>query len=74
MITLENYYRKTPKFWKRIGDTALFGIPLITAAVASIPMDEGIKLWIIGIGDLILALIKIITKFIGDEATEPVQK
>jgi len=70
MITLENYYKKTPKFWKRIGDTALFGIPLITAAIIPMPIEETTKLWIIGVCDLFLALIKIITKFIGDEITD----
>ena len=69
-IALNNYNRKTPRFWKRIGDTALFGIPFITAAITPMPFEETTKLWVIGVCDLILALIKIVTKFIGDEATD----
>lgn len=70
MIRLSNYYKQTPRLWKRIGDTALFGIPLLTAAFASIPMDENVKLWIIGVCNVALALVKIITKFIGDDVPE----
>lgn len=69
-IRLSNYYKRTPALWKRIGDAALFGIPLLTGAFASIPMDENTKLWIIGVCNVVLAVVKIITKFIGVEPVE----
>lgn len=63
----ENYYRKTPRNWKQFGDACLLGIPLISGAIMTAPMDETVKLWVIFGCNIALAIAKMVTKFIGDE-------
>lgn len=69
-LKVSNYYRKTPKLWKRLGDSALVGIPLISSAFMTAPLPEDIKLWLIFGCNILLAIFKIITKFIGEERTD----
>jgi hypothetical protein len=66
-LAVANYYKKTPKSWKRLGDTALFGIPLISTAIIASPLSENVKLWTLFICNITLALVKIVTKFVGEE-------
>ena len=63
----ENYYRKTPRNWKQFGDACLVGIPIISGAIMTAPMDETAKLWVIFGCNIALAIAKMVTKFIGDE-------
>ena len=69
-LRYENYYRRTPRRWKRFGDACLVGIPLISSAIMTAPMDETVKLWVIFACNITLAIAKIITKFIGDEESD----
>jgi len=69
-FNLNNYYRKTPRNWKQIGDACLIGIPLISGALMTAPMDETVKLWLIFGCNIALAIMKMVTKFIGDEETD----
>jgi len=66
MLAYENYFKKTPIFWKRIGDAALLGIPLISTAIVTSPLGENAKMWAMFICNISLAVLKMITKFIGD--------
>jgi len=66
-LKVSNYYKKTPKFWKRLGDSALVGIPLISSALMTAPIPEDLKLWLMFVCNIALAIFKIITKFIGEE-------
>jgi len=66
MLAVENYYKKTPTFWKRIGDAALLGIPLISTAIVTSPLGDNTKMWAMFICNILLAAVKMITKFIGD--------
>ena len=69
-LKVSNYYRKTPKFWKRLGDSALVGIPLISSALMTAPLPEDIKLWLMFGCNILLAAFKIMTKFIGEEVID----
>lgn len=68
MISIDNYYKKTPRIAKLIGDIMLFSAPLISAAVMAAPFAEPLKSWILFGVNMTLVIGKIITKFIGDEA------
>ena len=69
-IKLSNYYRRTPKWAKNIGDAALISIPLVSSAIMSAPMDETTKLWMIFVCNILLAVVKFITKLVGEEPIE----
>lgn len=70
MIALSNYYKKTPKNVKLVGDIFLFTAPLLSAAVMAAPFIEPTKSWILFGVNMVLIIGKIITKFIGDEPIE----
>ena len=42
---INNYYKPTPKKWRKIGDAILFLSASISAFIPTSPLDEGIKLW-----------------------------
>lgn len=42
---INNYYKPTPKKWRRIGDAILFISASISAFIPTSPLDEGSKLW-----------------------------
>lgn len=65
-----NYYRRTPRSWKRFGDICLFGAPLLSGAVMSAPLDEPLKSWILFAINIVLVMAKILTKFVGDQPIE----
>lgn len=69
-LKLSNYYRKTPRWAKNIGDAALISIPLVSSAIMGAPLDETTKLWMIFVCNIALAVIKFITKLVGNEPIE----
>ena len=74
MIAISNYYKRTPKKWKLIGDICLFAIPILETPILALPISDDIKAWIAPILALILGLAKIITKFLGSEPIEPTEE
>ena len=68
MIAIDNYYRKTPKIAKLVGDIMLFSAPLLSGVIMAAPFPEPLKAWILFGVNMVLVIGKIITKFIGDEA------
>ena len=42
---INNYYKPTPKKWRKIGDAILFISASISAFIPTSPLDEGSKLW-----------------------------
>jgi hypothetical protein len=71
MLALSNYHKKTPATPKLIGDIMLFSAPLISAAIMAAPFDETLKSWLLFGFNLVLVVGKIITKFYGEETTDP---
>ena len=69
MIALDNYYKKTPRWAKTLGDILLFSAPLISGAIVASPFDEVTKTWALFITNIVLVVGKILTKFMADEAT-----
>lgn len=63
----ENLSKQTPKLWKRIGDVAIYTLPMWQAAVIASPLSADARMWI-GFGiALLLPAIKGITKFFAYE-------
>ena len=42
---INNYYKPTPKKWRKIGDAILFLSASISAFIPTSPLDDGSKLW-----------------------------
>ena len=67
-FSINNFNKPTPKLWKRIGNTAIYGLPLLASAVQAGPFDMGTKCIIVWYLTLGCTLVKIVSKFF----TEPV--
>jgi hypothetical protein len=67
MISIDNYYKKTPRVAKMIGDILLFSAPLLSGVIMAAPFAEPLKSWLLFGINMTLVIGKIITKFIGSE-------
>jgi hypothetical protein len=62
-LKFSNYGKPSDPMFKKIGDYCLFAIPLYLPLLASLPLNDNLKLWIGGILGFVLATVKIISKF-----------
>jgi len=62
-----NFNKLTPTFWKRIGNTAIYSLPLLTTAVMASPLDGDTRTWINFGLTILLVAAKGITKFFKEE-------
>lgn len=62
-----NFSKVTPKIWKRIGNTAIYSLPLLQTAIMGSPMGGDAKQWV-GFGvTVLLVAAKGLTKFFTEE-------
>jgi hypothetical protein len=66
-LKFKNYDLPSSPIWKKIGDICLFTIPVYIPILLSLPLKDVQKMWIVGVLNMLLATIKIITKFTVDE-------
>lgn len=67
---MNNYYKPTPKKWRKIGDAILaFGL-LMNGFIMSSPMTDSAKAWGVSISSLISGLGKIATNFFKEDEAE----
>jgi hypothetical protein len=72
-LRLENYTKRTPDRWKRVGDLFLYSIPTINVAIGLMPeIGHGIviKAWILFGWNILASLVKIFTKYMADDPGE----
>jgi len=62
-----NFSKLTPTLWKRFGNTAIYSLPLLTAAVMASPLDGDIRNWVNFGLTVLLVVAKGISKFFGEE-------
>jgi hypothetical protein len=62
-ISLNNYNKPSHILFKKIGDICLFAIPLYTPIILSLPITGNTKLWITAMTSILMATVKIISKF-----------
>lgn len=60
---INNYYKPTPKIWRKIGDTALLGCTAMNGPVLASPLTDNEKMWTIFIISIIGVAIKMTTNF-----------
>jgi len=65
-LKFKNYDKPDSPIWKKVGDICLFTIPIYTPMLLSLPFTDTQKMWIGGLLNMVLATIKIITKFTSD--------
>ena len=66
-FSTDNLGKRTPLFWKRIGDTAIYSLPLLTSAVMASPLDGDVRQWVNFGLTIVLVAAKGITKFMSEE-------
>ena len=66
-LKLSHWKERTPEFWRKVGNTALYGLPLLQVAVMSSPLSTDVRLWSGFILTLILIGVKTLTKFLKEE-------
>lgn len=62
-FNVKNFDKPTPRLWKRIGNTAIYGLPLLVTAVQKAPWSMETRADIAWYITLLCVLIKIISKF-----------
>ena len=62
-----NLKKRTPKLWCKIGNTAIYSLPLVTSAVMASPLEGDIRQWINFGLTLLLVGAKGTTKFFAEE-------
>lgn len=64
---MNNYYKPTPKKWRKIGDAILFGTATLSTLMMGAPFSDktiSITVWSLGV---IGVIGKVITNFFKDE-------
>jgi len=61
-----NYNKPSQPIYRKIGDICLFAIPLYTPIILSLPITDNVKLIVTAITSIVLATVKIISKFSVD--------
>ena len=62
-MKLSNWNKRTPKFWRNIGNTAIYSLPLLTTAVMASPLSGDTRQWINFVLTILLVGAKAISKF-----------
>jgi hypothetical protein len=65
-LKLSHWKERTPEFWRRVGNTALYGLPLLQIAIMSSPLSTDVRLWTGFVLTLALVGIKTLTKFLKE--------
>jgi hypothetical protein len=72
-VRLENYTKRTPDRWKRVGDFFLYSIPVVNSVVMTMPeVAHGavVKAWVLFGWNMIASLVKVFTKYMADDPGE----
>lgn len=64
---LDNFNKVTPKFWKRLGNTCIYSLPLLQGVIMSSPFNSDTKIWLNFIVGILLVGSKFITKFFSED-------
>lgn len=65
-----NWNKKTPLFWKRLGDVCIYSLPLWQGLIMKSPLSPEAREWAEFIVGFILVLTKMLTKFFAEEPKE----
>ena len=74
-LKLSNLNKPSDPKWQKIGDIALFAIPIYIPIVMGLPINDLLKSWIMAGLSFVLGTVKIISKFTLDsDYIEPIAK
>ena len=71
-MNIKNYYKPTPKKWRKVGDALIIAIPTIQPAIMGLDISLKAKAWLVLAISVILATGKFLTNFFADEPTSEV--
>lgn len=63
----KNWNKRTPLFWRRIGNTAIYSLPLLTTTIMASPLSIGVRGWLSFVLTIILVGAKAVTKFFVED-------
>lgn len=66
-ICISNWNKPTPLFWKRLGDTCIYSLPLLEGVILSSPLNSEAKMWINFALGIVLVSAKAFSKFFAEE-------
>jgi len=70
--SIKNYYKPTPKKWRKLGDALIVAIPTVQGAIMGLDISLRAKAWIVLVISVILATGKFLTNFFADEPASEV--
>jgi hypothetical protein len=65
-MKFSNLKKRTPIFWRRLGNTAIYSLPLATTAVMASPLGSDTRQWITFGLTIILVAAKAVSKFFAE--------
>ena len=66
-MKVKNWNKRTPKFWKRIGDVCIYSLPMLISAIMASPLNADARQWCMFLLTVILVAAKAITKFVAED-------
>ena len=60
---LSNWSKRTPCFWRKLGNTCIYALPLLQGAMMKSPLEGDTRMWVDFILTAVLVGIKAFTKF-----------
>lgn len=62
-LKLSNWSKKTPAFWKKIGDWAIYSQPVVIGVLTGSPFSADVRIWAVFTVSAIFTGLKVFTKF-----------
>jgi hypothetical protein len=68
-ISIDNLSKPSNQNWKRVSNAFLYTMPLYLTTIMSIPISEGLKLWLNFVITILIITLKGFSKFTSEEET-----
>jgi hypothetical protein len=65
-----NYYKPTPKKWRKIGDTILLGTASLSVLIMGSPLSDHAKAWIVFFSNALGIVGKVLTNFFKEDSAK----
>ena len=69
-LKISHWKERTPEFWRKVGNTAVYSLPLLSGTIMASPLSADIRQWLVFGLSVCLVAAKGLTKFLKEEKSE----